>query len=199
MSSAVDIPLQLALALVLANGAPLPERIDRRVLEPHAGITIRARRVDFGYDEQRWLGAVLRHGRAAGLDDLAARVFRTGSGRIYAPVEADRQAILALLAEPAVVARVAMAGARADGDHLAVLLARDPTPAELYVAHLLGIEAAATLLQLADEPSRPAAEALPQAALAHPALFFRGTRPRTVPEILREIELALARTLPGSK
>lgn len=199
MSSVLDIPLHLALALVLANGASLPERVDRRVLAPQVIAAAPVRRPDFGYDEERWLGAVRRHGRAAGLDDLAGRVFQTGSGRIYAPVEADRKAILALLAEPAVVARVAMAGARADGEHLTVLLARAPTPAELYAAHLLGIEAATVLLQLADGPSRPAAETLPQAALAHPALFFRGTRPRTAPEILREIELALARTLPGGR
>ena len=127
MSSAVDIPLHLALALLLATGRPLPDHIDRRVLAPRPPDVRVVRHPSLGYDEERWLGAVQRHGRAAGLDDLAGRVFRTSSGRVYAPVDADRRSILALLSEPAVVARVASAAAKADSERLARQLGRAPS------------------------------------------------------------------------
>lgn len=198
MSLSLDIPLHLALALLLATGEPLPAHVDRRVLEPARAQRGQATpRAGLGFSEDGWLAAVRGHGAACGLGDLAQRIFRTSSGRVYAPTETDRRAIVGLAAEPAVAACVTITAARAHAERLAAMTGRPARPAELYAAHVMGIEAAETLVRAAAAtPDGPAAEHVPEAALAEPALFFRGVRPRTPAEVIAEIDAALTRALP---
>jgi len=99
--SSLDIPVHLALVLLLANGAPLRSGIDRDVLAAKPEVR-RVARPGLGFTEARWIAAVARHGERSGLGDLSRRIFRTSSGRLYTPVETDRSAILALMADPAV-------------------------------------------------------------------------------------------------
>jgi len=196
VSSPFEIPMHLALTLVLANGAPLPGHVDPAVLAPRVAQRT-ASRPRFGYDEARWLDAVSRHGAEAGLGDLAARVFRTSSGVAYAPVRADHHAIMALLADPALTGRMAAVAARADAARILALTGRAATAAELFAAHLLGIDGAERLIaRLPADAGRPATEVLPTTALRHPELFFTGVRPRSIGEVMHAIEAALARALP---
>jgi hypothetical protein len=196
VSSSLDIPVHLALVLMLATGDPLPAEIDRAVLAPRTEPRAAAR-ADLGYTEERWIEAVARHGAKTGLGDLARRVFRTSSGRYYVPVETDRHIVLALMRDPAVAARVAGAAARADALRIAGQAGRPARTSELYAAHVVGIDGALALVKDADTSrSRPAAELMPEVALTEPSLFFRGRRPRSATEIIAEIEAALARALP---
>ena len=130
------------------------------------------------------------------LGALAGRVFMTSSGRIYVPVAADRQAILALKHTPDAVASLVTAATRLRAARLQVLLARPPRLTEIYMAHLLGTDSAHRLIMLAArEPRRSAAEEMPEAALANPAAFFTGTRPATAEQVVRKLSTAFDTSL----
>ena len=204
MSSVLEVPAQLALAILLATGpAPaepiLPIDIEPRIAVPRtelgAEIAIEPEDLDasastpkaeFGYSDELWLRLVQAHGETAGLGPLARRIFRTSSGRIYAPVPEDRKAVLALKLNPVAAASITTTVARANAQRLSRIVDRPVTSGDLYMAHKLGLDEAMRLLTAAErEPRRSAAEMMPAAALSNPAAFFYGIRPRTAEAVVQ--------------
>lgn len=185
MSSVLEVPIQLALAMALAMA---PD--DTRQHLPGV-LAAAARSSALVYNDSDWVRAVEAHGAAAGQARLARRIFRTSAGRIYVPVEQDRAHILALRADTAVVLRIASEAARANAKALAHRLGREPSLSELYMVHTLGVDVAHALLGAAThEPARRAAEIAPQAALAHPEIFFQQGKLRTVMQVIAALDEA---------
>ena len=192
VSSVLEVPTQLALAILLAV-SPAPGEPEPAMPGGTHTVTA-ASRLDLGYSDATWLRLVQAHGAAAGLDDLARRIFRTSSGRIYVPVDADRQAVLALKQDPAIAPRIATEAARANARQLQRALGRPTTSGELLLAHRLGLQTATDLLvSAAREPQRPASEVAPAAALADPAAFFQDVRPRSSAGVVRIFTSAMER------
>lgn len=200
MSSVVEVPAGLALAIVLALSPAAP--VGAPPAAP-AGPALRvAARVpaDFGFSDEAWLAAVLAYGREANLGEASRRIFRTSAGKLYVPVQEERLRILALRRNTAVAARIAAAMARSSAAELAAALGRPIAPADVYAAHAFGREAAKKLLLAAGrEPERRAAEIMPAAAQSHPELFFSGLRPRSVAAVRRLISRAFDEALQGSR
>lgn len=161
MGSLFDVPAQLALLLSLATSAPhdaapalsaagQPQAVEVAV-EPAAG--------PMRFGERAWLRALHDDPKAGG--DLS-RVFVTSSGRFYVPSAAERQRVLEARNDPELSARVARAAAERNAGRLQRALRRAPTPAELYMAHVLGPEAAVAVIAAArTTPNTIAAKRFP--------------------------------------
>ncbi|MFM9940137.1 MAG: hypothetical protein ACKVP7_11650 [Hyphomicrobiaceae bacterium] len=194
MSSVFEIPLQLALVLQLA--AVDPASLTMAGAEPP--VPSRVSTEAFAYSDQRWFDVVSLHGARAGQGRLAARIFRTRSGLVYVPLDAERREIAHKRSETAVVVAVTRFAAADNAAWLAQELGRAPTADELCLAHLASRAEAMALITAgrdvtAFDSARPASEFAPAAALEQPALFFAGTRARTVLEVQRQIVAALRR------
>lgn len=195
MSSAIDVPAQLALAILLATGivprgTPSFERSAAQALDRTRAST------GFGFTDESWLAMLYAHGEAAGQQALARRIFRTSSGRFYVPVDDDRRAIRALQRNPALAERIVAASAEASAEALKAKLGRTATLSEIYAAHVLGVEPAAGLIASAAlAPRRLAIEVLPAAALQHADLFFNDTRPRTTGALLEALSVAFEKSV----
>lgn len=191
MSSGIDVPAQVAFAILVAAGV-MPEAGDGSSPLPAAQIRVQA---TGGLPDERWLEHLYNHGEAAGVP-LARRVFITGSGRLYVPAAEDRQEIAALKQNATVVARVLALAARANAQDLEQQLGRPATMGEMFAAHQLGVTAAAELIAAAaQDPRRPSIEVLPAQALAHPELFFERTRLRSSAGVLEILSAAFERAV----
>ncbi len=182
MSAVLDIPLQLALLLHLAAAGSEPALRQAESVAPAALTRMEAQR--FGYTQRRWLDVMRLHGAAAGYERFAGRIFRTRSGLVYVPVPSERAAIEAKQSDPAAVLTLTREAALANAVWLGGELGRGPTADELYLAHIAAREEALALVRAGNsDAGRSASELAPQAALAHPHIFFAGTRARTVGEV----------------
>lgn len=130
-----------------------------------------------------WLQTLDRHGAAHGLDWADSAI---EGGRVRNP--ALREPIMDLRYDPD--ASALMAGELANDNRaaLAATLGREPDPAELYLAHFLGADGASRFLAaLAADPGQSAAALMPQAAAANHGIFFAGTTPRSVGDVMELI------------
>lgn len=182
VSSVLDIPLQLALLLQLAAAQPDGVAGQAGIVAPVGLTQSEARR--FGYTHDRWLDVMRLHGGAAGYERFAARIFRTRSGLVYVPVARERLVIAAQQNDPAAVLSLTREAATANAMWLGRELGRAATADELYLAHIAAREEALALVRAGNsDAGQSASQLAPQAALAHPHLFFSGTRARTVGEV----------------
>ncbi len=96
-----------------------------------------------------------------------------------------RKQILDLRKDPALSSTLAGVFTQKNRETLKGQLAREPNPAELYMAHFLGAQGAAELISRAQSnPEQSAANAFPDAASANRSIFFDGKgRARTVREV----------------
>ena len=142
-------------------------------LDPQARARTSSARGLYQFTGSTWLNTLDRHGADLGLD----------GGTAHDP--ATRERLLALRQDPS--ASAMMAGELAN-DNRALLyasLGRDPDHAELYLAHFLGPDAAGRFLTaLASDPSQSAAALLPKAAAANHAIFYVGSAPRSVGQVM---------------
>ena len=138
----------------------------------------------FQFVESTWLQTLKEEGPSLGLGQYAAEISKTASGRYQVADAAERQKILALREDPNVSSLVAGAFTRRNADSLREDIGRDATAGELYAAHFLGAKGASSLIGAAgSNPASSAADLLPQAAKANPAIFYEGDRARTVAEV----------------
>lgn len=188
MSSAFEISLPLALILQLA--AANPQAVSDAEAPRHKRIEVSS----FALTDARKLDVLSRHGAEAGEGRLSGRIFRTRSGLVYVPVESERSAIEARLRDALLIERLVRRAASRNAQWLAGELERPATARELFLAHVAPRAEALTLIRAHErDGSRLASEIAPEAALDYPDLFFAGTRPRSVADVSRLIEAALAR------
>lgn len=142
-------------------------------LDPQARARTSSARGLYQFTGSTWLNTLDRHGADLGL----------AGADTHDP--ATRAQLLAMRQDPQ--ASALMAGELAN-DNRALLystLGRDPDNAELYLAHFLGPDSAGRFLSaLGSDPTQSAAGLLPKAAAANHAIFFAGTTPRSVGQVM---------------
>ncbi len=141
-------------------------------LNPKASAPTSSARGLFQFIEQTWLAMVKEAGPALGYSGLSDQVTKTDNGYVVADADA-RAKILDLRDDPSTNATLAGAFTQRNAAEVADRIGRQPTDAELYIAHFLGSGGAAKLINLAaQQPQASAAEAFPGAARANRSIFY---------------------------
>jgi hypothetical protein len=153
-------------------------------LNPQAAATTSSAHGLYQFIDQTWLATLKRSGPSLGYAAYADAIVETG-GRFEVPNPLLRRDILALRDDPAANAALAGALTRNNATALTGRLGRDPSEAELYVAHVLGVGGATKLMTLgAVNPGAPADAALPAAAEANRGVFYdRSGHARSVAQV----------------
>lgn len=158
----------------------------------------------YQFIESTWLGTLKRHGHRFGLGALADEIALTPSGSAFVADPQRRAAILALREDPEIAALMAAGLAEDNHAHLAAVLGRTPSHAELYLAHFLGAGGAGRFLaELAADPGQSAAALFARPAAANRAIFYDSAgSPRSLGEVMGviggKLERALARASGGA-
>ena len=138
----------------------------------------------FQFVEQTWLSTLKRHGAEHGYARYAQLIARGPDGRYHAIDGQARAAVMALRLDPHAAAL--MAG-EMTADHAAWLrqkIGRPPTAGELYIAHFLGVDGAARLIEAAPvTPKADAAAMFPAPAHANPGVFHHGGKAVTLAQL----------------
>jgi hypothetical protein len=137
----------------------------------------------FQFVDQTWLATLRRHGAKYGYARYAELIQQGSNGKYYVPGAQARATVMDLRLDPH--ASALMAGDLA-ADHAAYLrgrVGREPTAGELYVAHVLGPQGSARLIDAVRvQPAANAASLFPEAAQANRGIFYRGGRAASVSE-----------------
>ena len=126
----------------------------------------------FQFIEGTWLEVLRRYGPKHGYA-AEAEAIQIVQGRPVVSDSNERERILSLRGDPYLSALMAGEMITTHRQILAGKVARDPSFAELYMAHFLGVNGASRFVALlSDTPEKRASEAFPRAAKANSALFF---------------------------
>ena len=140
-----------------------------------------------------WLATLDRHGAAHGLGWAEAAI---DGGRVSDP--GMRAQIMALRYDPTASALMAAELASDNRAELQTALGRTPDPAELYLAHFLGVDGARNFLRaLSADPAQSAAGLMPKAAAANRTIFFDGGTPRSLGGVMDLIRGKVAAAMEG--
>lgn len=154
-------------------------------LNPSAAASTSSARGLYQFIEQTWLGTVKEAGAAFGYGQYANAISKSSSGHYYVDDPAVRADILKLRDDPA--ANAAMAGVLTQSNSFKLTgeLGRRPTDGELYIAHFMGVNGAARLINSAQSNPNASAPALfPAAAAANRPIFYdRDGSPRSVSQV----------------
>lgn len=138
----------------------------------------------FQFIESTWLKMVKDRGGQFGLEALAGEIVERPGGRLAVPDSHARKHILALRHDPELAAMMAGEFTRQNAAYLSGRLGREPTKGELYIAHFLGAPQGARLVRLAEtRPELRADVYFGAAARANRAIFYDGSRPRSIAEV----------------
>jgi len=154
-------------------------------LNPSAQASTSSAKGLYQFIEQTWLGAVKNSGAANGYGNYADAISRSSNGRYEVADPAMRTAIMKLRGDPAASAMMAGSFTRNNAEQLSGAIGRAPSEGELYIAHFLGPDGAAKLIDAAtNRPRANAAAMFPQAAAANPSIFYdAGGHARGVGEV----------------
>src|SRR3954468_24635885 len=126
----------------------------------------------FQFIESTWLEVLRRYGPKHGYA-AEAEAIHLVQGRPAVSDGNERGRLLSLRRDPYLSALMAGEMISTHREILAGKVERDPSFAELYVAHFLGVNGARRFVALlSDEPANSAPKAFPRAAKANRALFF---------------------------
>src|SRR5215218_5940904 len=126
----------------------------------------------FQFIEGTWLEVLRRYGPKHGYA-AEAEVIQTVQGRPVVADSNERERILDLRRDPHLSAVMAGEMNTTHRQIVAGKVARDPSFAELYMAHFLGVNGASRFVALlSDQPGKSAPEVFPRAAKANRALFY---------------------------
>lgn len=139
----------------------------------------------YQFIDSTWLRTLDRHGAKHGLDWADAAI--DPSGRVSDT--ATRNHLLSLRYDAEASSLMAAELTRENSEGLRTTLGREPEPAELYLAHFLGLGGAQQFLGALDSnPTQSAAALMPQAARANRSIFYSGGAPRSVGEVMALIQ-----------
>jgi hypothetical protein len=142
----------------------------------------------YQFTADTWLRAVHAFGAKHGLEAYAREITVDRRGAVSMRNAAARAKLLRLRADPRLSALMAAELARDNETRLRHTLGRPVTPAELYMAHLLGVMQAARVIEAArSAPYTPGARLLPAAARANPGVFRPLGRVASARAIVRKI------------
>jgi hypothetical protein len=194
LSSLLDVPAQLALALTLAasgrgNGIPTsPPPLERvAIASTQTLLDPQPLEGPYRFSESSWLRA-LREDLPAGEGRYSGRIFKTSGGRYYVPVAAERRQILEARANVALAGGAAEAFATDNAARMRVALHRAATGGDLYIAHVFGPEAAIAFIQLADaRPNELATKQVSGLAQSAPELIATDGSPLTLAQLYKRL------------
>ena len=151
----------------------------------------------YQFIESTWLDTVKKHGSRFGLGAVADQIGVTASGSAYVADPAQREAILALRNDPRVASLMAAGLAEDNRAHLMPVLGRQPSHAELYLAHFLGAGGAGRFLsELQADPGQSAPALFARPAAANRAIFYSADgSPRSLAQVMDVIGGKLDRAL----
>src|SRR5215218_382967 len=133
----------------------------------------------FQFIESTWLEVLRRYGPKHGYTAEAGAI-RLVRGRPVVSDSNERERILDLRRDPCLSALMAGEMINTHRQILAGKVARDPSFAELYMAHFLGVNGASRFVALlSDKPGKNASNAFSRAAKARRSLFFASKRDAT--------------------
>jgi len=143
----------------------------------------------YQFIDSTWLRTLDRHGAKHGMDWADAAI--GPGGRVTDA--ATRNHLLSLRYDADTSSLMAAELTRENAEGLRTTLGREPQPAELYLAHFLGLGGAQQFLgALGSNPSQSAVALLPQAAHANKSIFFSGGTPRSVGEVMAVMQEKVA-------
>ena len=154
-------------------------------LDPAAQATTSSAKGLYQFIDQTWLATLKQAGPAHGYGQYADAITQNADGRYEVADPAQRAAIMRLRSDPAVSATMAGAFTQGNAAQLASAIGRQPSGGELYIAHFLGSDGAARLINAATaQPRANAAELFPQASAANPSIFMnKSGQPRSAGEV----------------
>ncbi|WP_022721337.1 transglycosylase SLT domain-containing protein [Rhodopseudomonas sp. B29] len=152
---------------------------------PSAQATTSSAKGLFQFIEQTWLGTVKEAGSALGFGQYADAISKSDSGSYSVSDPAARKAIMDLRNDPAVSSAMAGVLTQSNSFKLTGEIGRRPSDAELYMAHFMGVNGAAKLINNAtDNPNAIGATLFPNAAAANASIFYdQSGSPRTVAQV----------------
>jgi hypothetical protein len=166
--------------------AAVSRRYLRAVEFAESGVSARAHAAtssaagSYQFIDQTWLRILRTYGPGLGLGREAALVRLDADGRARVADPNLKSALLALRYDPELSRLLAAALSVENAGRLRAALARPPTAAELYAAHLFGPAGALALLSAARAaPALPACKVLPAAAVTNRPLFYTADGPRS--------------------
>jgi hypothetical protein len=144
----------------------------------------------YQFTRQTWLATLDAHGAGHGLGWAADAIKAGGDGTFTVGDPDARRAILELRNNPDLSAAMAAELASDNGRHLNQVLGREPTAADLSLAHFLGADGAARFLtSMEATPEASAAPLFPEAAAANRPVFYdRSGAPLSLAEIHARFE-----------
>ena len=139
----------------------------------------------FQFIEQTWFSTVKKYGGEHGLGAAANAITQNAQGRYEVKDPAAREKILNMRFNAEAASAMAGELANENKSMLESRLGRAASSADLYTAHFLGPAGAVKLLSAG--AGMKAADLLPQAAAANRNVFYDGSRPKTVGEVVASI------------
>jgi hypothetical protein len=138
----------------------------------------------FQFVEQTWLSTLKQHGSKYGYARYAELISKGSDGRYHVSGDEAKKAVMDLRLDPHAASLMAGELASDSAAYLKGRMGRSPTAGELYVAHFLGPQGSAKLIEAKQTtPAATAAHLFPEAARANKAIFFSDGRPKSVAEV----------------
>jgi hypothetical protein len=147
----------------------------------------------FQFIDRTWLETMRTFGAKHGLETQATAISMVDDKPVVED-EAMRTAILDLRSDPYVAAVMAAEMLKRDAAQIGFRIGRSLTPAEMYLAHFLGLDDATRFISMRNKGKKAASatKAFPAAAKANVAIFFekkkKGKRGLSVPEVYAKID-----------
>lgn len=127
----------------------------------------------FQFIEQTWLGTLKDAGPKFGLSGYSGEISEVRPGVYDVPDPAHKAEILALRSDPEIATMMAGELTRDNHQQLASRVGYPPSEADLYLAHVFGVDSAALLIEKSTTaPDTDASALFPDAARANQALFY---------------------------
>jgi hypothetical protein len=139
----------------------------------------------FQFVDQTWLSMLKQHGAKYGYGNYADMIQRGSDGRYHVAGGAEaRTSVMKLKLDPNAAAYMGAELASECTAYLRGRIGREPTSGEVYVAHMLGPQGGAKLIEcMRRSPGADAAAMFPEAAGANKTIFYHGGRAATVSQV----------------
>lgn len=137
----------------------------------------------YQFTEQTWLAQLKKFGPRHGYARYADMIQMGTDGRYHTSGD-SRATIMDLRMDPRAAALMAGEMTADHASYLRGRVGRDPTAGELYIAHFLGPQGSARLIEaVRSNPGASASAMFPDAAHANRSIFYRDGRAATVGEV----------------